>query len=275
MRVCATTLAALALILGASADAGAARVLHVRMHGPRVAQLQQRLGLPADGIFGKQTRRRVKAFQAAHGLTVDGLVGPATWAAIMAKAASPVRTLQRELSIPVDGVFGPHTDAAVRRFQRRHGLTPDGIVGPATWTALGHPEITRVLRQRRFKQGTGAVPPVVQRVIDAADRIATAPYRYGGGHRRWHDRGYDCSGSVSFALHGAGLLADALPSGAFIRWGDAGPGRWITIYANERHMFMVVAGRRFDTAGQRRRGTRWTSEMRDTAAFQVRHPPGL
>jgi hypothetical protein len=115
----------------------------------------------------------------------------------------------------------------------------------------------------------------VRRVIRAANRIATTPYRYGGGHRRFRDSGYDCSGSVSYALHGAGLLASPLPSGAFRRWGAPGRGRWITIYANRGHMYMVVGGRRYDTSGLTERGTRWTHEMRDPSRFAVRHPPGL
>ena len=159
----------------------------------------------------------------------------------------------------------------MRSFQRRHGLAADGIVGPATWAALGHPGLTRTLRQTLFPNAAG----VVARVVAAADRIASKPYRYGGGHRRFRARGYDCSGSVSYALHGGGLLSSPLPSGAFRRWGAPGPGRHITIYANRDHMYMVVDGRRYDTSGATQRGTRWTAEPRSAAGFHVRHPPGL
>jgi cell wall-associated NlpC family hydrolase len=121
-----------------------------------------------------------------------------------------------------------------------------------------------------------ALPPsVVRRVIAAGNRIARAPYTYGGGHGNWSSGGYDCSGSVSYALHGGGLLDTALASGAFMSWGDAGPGRWITIYANAGHAFMVVAGRRFDTTGREETGSRWQRVMRDTSGYAVRHPPGL
>ncbi len=120
------------------------------------------------------------------------------------------------------------------------------------------------------------LPPLtVRRVIAAGNRIARAPYSYGGGHGNWDSGGYDCSGSVSYALHGGGLLDTALPSGAFMSWGEPGPGRWITIYANPGHAFMVVAGRRFDTTGREQTGSRWQRAMRDTSSYVVRHPPGL
>ena len=118
-------------------------------------------------------------------------------------------------------------------------------------------------------------PEVVKRVILAANQIAKFPYKWGGGHGAWRDNGYDCSGSVSFALAGAGLLDRPLTSGLFMGYGAAGPGRWITIYANEGHMFMVVAGLRFDTSGQGRAGTRWQEGVVTTGGFAVRHVPGL
>ena len=121
-----------------------------------------------------------------------------------------------------------------------------------------------------------ALPPLtVRRVIAAGNRIATAPYSYGGGHGNWDSGAYDCSGSVSYALHGGGLLDTALPSGAVMSWGEPGPGRWITIYANGGHAFMVVAGRRFDTTGREQSGSRWQAVLRDTSGYTVRHPPGL
>jgi len=119
-------------------------------------------------------------------------------------------------------------------------------------------------------------PNVVAAVIQAANSIARTPYKWGGGHGAWADTGYDCSGSVSFALAGAGLLGSPLDSTRFEHWGAAGPGRWITVYANAGHAFMVVAGLRFDTSGRSGpRGTRWQPVMRSTAGFVTRHPPGL
>ncbi len=118
-------------------------------------------------------------------------------------------------------------------------------------------------------------PPAVQRVIAAANRIRTKPYIWGGGHGRWWDRGYDCSGAVSFALHGGELLDSPLPSGPMTRWGAPGRGRWITVYANAGHAFAVIAGLRWDTSGNLRgTGPRWHAEMASTRGFVARHPVG-
>jgi hypothetical protein len=118
-------------------------------------------------------------------------------------------------------------------------------------------------------------PPAVQEVIHAGNMISKTPYKWGGGHGRWLDDGYDCSGSVSFALFAGDLLSSPLNSGAFMNWGDPGPGRWITIYTNPGHMYMVVAGLRFDTSGRERLGSRWQADMRPASGYVVRHPPGL
>jgi cell wall-associated NlpC family hydrolase len=117
-------------------------------------------------------------------------------------------------------------------------------------------------------------PQVVIQVVQAANQIALTPYRWGGGHGAWRDKGYDCSGSVSFALAAAGLLNAPLDSTRFMSYGAAGKGRWITIYANATHAWMTIAGLRFDTGGLRT-GTRWQASMRPTSGFVVRHPPGL
>jgi cell wall-associated NlpC family hydrolase len=119
-------------------------------------------------------------------------------------------------------------------------------------------------------------PAVVAAVIQGGNEIARTPYKWGGGHGAWADNGYDCSGSVSFALAGAGLLGSPLTSGALMKWGAPGPGRWITVYANGGHTFMVVAGLRFDTSGRSGPvGTRWQPALRGTSGFVARHPPGL
>jgi cell wall-associated NlpC family hydrolase len=133
----------------------------------------------------------------------------------------------------------------------------------------------RDLRRAQARRRESLPPQTVSQVIAAGDRIASAPYIYGGGHGSWSSAGYDCSGSVSYALHGGGLLDTQLDSSQFMSWGDPGPGRWITIYANPGHAFMVVAGRRFDTTGREQSGSRWQAVLRDTSGYVVRHPAGL
>jgi hypothetical protein len=118
-------------------------------------------------------------------------------------------------------------------------------------------------------------PYAVKRVIWAANQIRHTPYKWGGGHGSWSDSGYDCSGAVSYALHGGGLLSYPMASGPLMRWGTRGSGKWITVYANRTHAFMVVAGMRFDTSGWGERGPRWRAESRSTSGFARRHPPGL
>jgi hypothetical protein len=123
-------------------------------------------------------------------------------------------------------------------------------------------------------------PPEVQNAIWAANRIIGLPYVYGGGHNlRFAGRGYDCSGTVSFALHGANLLRAPLDSGSFMRWGLAGKGDWFTVYTNPGHAFAVIAGLRLDTspAGDPSglRGPRWRPVLRSTRGFRARHPLGF
>jgi len=115
----------------------------------------------------------------------------------------------------------------------------------------------------------------IAKVVAAANQIATTPYVWGGGHGGSASGGYDCSGSLSYALAAAGLVNGSLTSGGFMSWGDAGPGRRITVYANGGHAFMIVDGRRYDTSALSGGGTRWTTAMRSTAGFVARHPPGL
>jgi hypothetical protein len=120
-------------------------------------------------------------------------------------------------------------------------------------------------------------PAAVKQVIAAANRINGRPYVWGGGHASFLSRGYDCSGAVSYALHGAGLLETTMVSGQLAYWGEAGTGRWITVYANAEHVFMVVAGLRFDTRGDVPgvSGPRWKMARADPPRFAARHPLGL
>jgi cell wall-associated NlpC family hydrolase len=119
-------------------------------------------------------------------------------------------------------------------------------------------------------------PEAVQQVINAANTIVGRPYVWGGGHASFYSYGYDCSGSVSFALFGGGLIPEPLTSGSLEGWGEPGPGKWITVYANADHTFMEIAGLRWDTVGDARgTGPRWHLAPNDTSGFVVRHPPGL
>jgi cell wall-associated NlpC family hydrolase len=125
-----------------------------------------------------------------------------------------------------------------------------------------------------------ALPPLegpeeVKQIIEAGNVIARSPYKWGGGHGKWLDTGYDCSGSVSFALAAAGLLEGPLASGPLMSWGEPGRGKWVTIYSNPGHVFMEVAGIRFDTSGRQVTGSRWQNELRSTSGFVARHPAGL
>ena len=172
-----------------------------------------------------------------------------------------------------DGEFGPATARSVRSFEAAEQRTADGRATPSD---------QRLVQARADEEeveevdvAPEAVPAEVQEIIDAADEIATKPYKYGGGHGRWRDSGYDCSGSISYALHGAGLLDTPLDSTGFMSWGEPGKGEWVTIYANAGHAYMVVAGRRFDTSSSKRSGTRWSDTMRSARGYRVRHPEGL
>jgi peptidoglycan hydrolase-like protein with peptidoglycan-binding domain len=195
----------------------------------------------------------------------------------------------------VDGEFGRGTSKTVRIFEQDQELSVDGVIdaadidhlrslvegdataAPETPTApapLG-PGMQATVGADGLAIAPAAAPDAVKQIIAAGNAIATKPYRYGGGHGNWQDTGYDCSGSVSYALHGAGLLEQALPSGNFTTWGEPGPGQWVTIYANGGHMYMVVAGLRFDTSGRKEDGTRWHAESRSASRYTVVHPPGL
>jgi peptidoglycan hydrolase-like protein with peptidoglycan-binding domain len=211
-----------------------------------------------------------------------------------------VRVLQGYLSIAgfstgIDGSFGPATKRSVMAFESSKGLTPDGIVSyalaaelraavAAADTAVGPVGKARINADGTATAPAGA-PAVVQAVIAAANQIHTKPYIYAGGHGKWNDKGYDCSGAVSYALHGAGLLSAPEDSTGLESFGSAGPGQWITVYADAQHTFIVVAGIAFDTADYGGpdipggTGPRWrsnpTGNLADGGDYVVRHPMGM
>jgi cell wall-associated NlpC family hydrolase len=161
---------------------------------------------------------------------------------------------------------GAPTDAQVRRDLKQ--MERGGGAGVAGSRA--------VLGPNGFAQAPLGAPGIIGRMVAAGNEIAKFPYIWGGGHGSFIDNGYDCSGSVSYVLAAAGLLKSPLTSGSFMSWGKAGPGKWVTIAASGGHVYMYVAGLRFDTSGRSGpRGSRWQTAPRSNAGFVLRHPPGL
>jgi len=161
------------------------------------------------------------------------------------------------------------------------GVAPPGTTPPPPTTTTPPPTTTTVPGARaRIVNGLAvapaSAPPAVQAVIAAANRIGTRPYVWGGGHKAWASSGYDCSGSVSYALHGGGFLDSPMDSSGLEGWGARGRGSWITVYANAGHTYAVIAGLRWDTSGNHPgiSGPRWHKNLRRHAGYVVRHPSG-
>jgi hypothetical protein len=173
------------------------------------------------------------------------------------------------LSLALPGVAGASTGGATYPGSNTSisgGTTPGQV-------AEEPPAAAAVLLPNGKARAPAGVPAAVRRAIRAGNRLQGKPYRFGGGHARWEDSAYDCSGATSYALRG--LVRSPIDSNAFIRWGEAGAGEWITTYANPKHVFVVIAGLRLDTGAPDDRGPRWRAEMRPTGAFTARHPAGL
>jgi peptidoglycan hydrolase-like protein with peptidoglycan-binding domain len=225
-----------------------------------------------------------------------------------------VRVLQDFLTrvgvrTPVDGQYGPFTKRRVRVWERRSSLRPNGrmsrtdaailrgqvdagtrVLEGATAAPVATPAPVSVTTTTPAPTGAKALlrsdgqavapagaPEEVVDAIAAANRIAKRPYRYGGGHGRFEDTGYDCSGAVSYALHGAGLLGTPRDSTGFESFGVAGKGQWVSVYANSGHAYAVIAGLRWDTGwnNSTSSGPRWSTTMRPGTGYVVRHPAGL
>jgi cell wall-associated NlpC family hydrolase len=196
----------------------------------------------------------------------------------------------------IDGNFGRNTRWNVRRFEQAKQLRIDGVVTPADAAVMRRAmtahysyvppdtsqatEVAPGSKATISSDGLHAVVPAdapqeVRDTITAANRIVGRPYKYGGGHAKWEDTGYDCSGTVSYALHGAGLLNRAMSSGEFGSWGVPGEGSWMTVYYNGGHAYAVIAGLRLDTSGSGGSGPRWHADMRSSAAYSATHWRGL
>jgi peptidoglycan hydrolase-like protein with peptidoglycan-binding domain len=203
-----------------------------------------------------------------------------------------VREMQQYLTsagfaVTIDGDFGPATQQQVMAFEASKSLPADGIVSLPVANALraavaavavNNTGATAVLAPDGLAIAPANAPLAVKEVIAAANEIATLPYIYGGGHASWNDTGYDCSGSTSFALHGAGMISAPEDSGELETYGQPGPGNWITLYANGGHVYMNIAGLWFDTAAQSasNNNDRWsTTRISPSSGFVVRHPLGF
>lgn len=238
----------------ASAYPLGSRTLSKGMQGSDVKTLQRDLTLVGiktfvSGVYSEGTKIHVKYFQKKARLSVDGVVGPRT-----------ARILKR--------------DAARHRGSKATDSSGGTGMGPASPAAPSSPPEKATLNSQGLAVAPADAPTVIREVIAAANKIAYKPYVYGGGHASWNSSGYDCSGSVSYALHAAGLLSTPYDSTQFESYGASSYGRWITIYANGGHAFMKVAGLWFDTAAQSsHNGDRWSrSRVSPSSGFIVRHP---
>ena len=196
-----------------------------------------------DGAFGRNTRWNVRRFEQAKGLPINGILSLSD-ARVMRRAMSAHFSVAADDGQPTDTPTTPGSKAT---------MSSDGLhaVAPAD------------------------APQEVKDAITAANKIVGKPYKYGGGHGQWEDSGYDCSGTVSYALHGAGLLRRPMSSGEFGGWGASGKGSWISVYWNGGHAYAVIAGLRLDTSGTGGRGPRWHTSMRSGDGYSVNHWRGL
>lgn len=159
------------------------------------------------------------------------------------------------------------------------GVTLDTAPAPASITNPETPGAVAKLQADGTAAAPALAPDEVKKAIWAANKLIGKPYRYGGGHRRFNDTGYDCSGTVSFALKGGSLIETPLDSSSFMAWEEAGAGDWISVYTNPGHAFVVIAGLRLDTSASGdpsgNKGPRWRPALRSTKGFKVRHPEGF
>jgi cell wall-associated NlpC family hydrolase len=242
------------------------RTLRIGMHGHDVRVLQQYLTVSGfrtsiDGSFGPTTKRNAIRFEQRYRLSpAVGVVGSHFVAMLRAVVANRQGT--QAVSDSTGGVSYTLPTPAPPTSPTPTPIPPSNPTAKATI-------------MDGLAVAPDSAPQAIKNVIAAANKIAFKPYIYGGGHGSWNSAGYDCSGSVSFALHGGGLLSQTEDSGTLESYGSAGPGQWITIWANGGHVYMYVAGLRFDTAAQSSTGgSRWTSARTGNAGYVERHPTG-
>jgi peptidoglycan hydrolase-like protein with peptidoglycan-binding domain len=209
-----------------------------------------------------------------------------------------VRVLQGYLTLvgyrtAVDGQYGPTTKTNMIKFQKAQNLNANAIVTYDD-TLILRQQVALALAGGSVSKATinsdgtanipSGAPAAVVKMIEAGNQIIHKPYIYAGGHASWNARGYDCSGAVSYVLHGAGMLSSPEDSGELESYGGAGPGRWVTVYADSGHTWIVIAGLAFDTAHYGPTtpggtGPRWltnpTGNLADGGHYVVRHPSGL
>jgi hypothetical protein len=176
------------------------------------------------------------------------------------------------------GVAAGVTDAEqqVQQVVAAPGATPQPVMGgiaPGAPVGAADGESAKLIGAQALSPSVA--PPQVLAAVAAANSIAGLPYRWGGGHGSFDDTGYDCSGAVSKVLNAVGALENPLDSGSLRTWGERGKGRWITVYTNPGHAYVVIAGLRFDTSGRGGKGPRWRKESRPSRGFVARHPAGL
>lgn len=213
----------------------------------------------AQGSSGRDVRALQRYLDAAgYNTTADGQFGPATRRSVMAFESAEQRR--------VNGRASRTEQRIVRARASSSGSDEAPAVAP---TDKGY------INSNGLAVAPASAPAEVKAIIAAGNAIATKPYKYGGGHSRWNDSGYDCSGSVSYVLHAAGLLSRARDSTGFMSWGEAGRGTWVTVRTNPDHAYLIVAGLRFDTSALRQTGNRWTERMRSASGYRGRHPNGL
>jgi cell wall-associated NlpC family hydrolase len=203
-------------------------------------------------------------------------------ATLLAGVAAASQTLAADALGPADGAVGG-ADAAGAASAAPHGLSVVafeerlGLRDPVRRSQLRAAARGAAQRRADARAHAAAVGDelAIGRMVAAGDRIARLPYVYGGGHGSFSAAGYDCSGSVSYVLHAAGLIDTPLDSSGLESYGDPGPGRHVTIYANPGHALMTIDGRRYDTIAFQETGTRWSDSVGSTSGYVVRHPPGM